>query len=930
MTDLSYDKLKNSSVDEIYNFFQAEYLNIFNDYNYIFKTYSEFLVVIKNIIKDIINNLPNKTSLNYKNYLINQSVIKLNKYVKKSLEQEDKMIIITSYIMQNIDDSQNSLNEFKKLIKWFQLIDYVPDPSIIIELVTNNQKLKKILSKIVEQNLNRMQKYGIESILSEELAFEFLDIYCNVNDVIDNNISYHNDKEDQSGTYLGASAFIKELRAQKLYVLSKEEEKELFIKFNNGDEDAYNKILYHNLRLVLNIANRYINRGLEYEDLIQEGNIGLLTAISRYDVTKGFRFSTYAIWWIRQALMRAIGNNSRNIRVPIHKMEKLNKFWERVKMLESKLGYFPSYAEIAKYLKLKYEEVENNFELLQTPTSLNMKIGEEDVELGDIIPSSFSSNLEDDFISDNLVKEVDDLLVKAGLTEMERAILKYRYGLNYSEEKILEDIGRIYGVTRERIRQKESTAIIKLRKYAETKNFAAYLDNPDKARAQLEKMCSWHYLHPKSSAVYNLSITDDKIIEKPKKAKRRLKTIYEMIPDYSKEEIDAAIARLDENDKQIFYLRNGDDLDNPENKQKVLNLNYSYGLVVDKIKRNLKRPNKIKTIYECLNKYSREEIDKGISMLSDDDKKIIFYRYGNDLEHPVTSPLWNSVKYHGILYVNIFHRIERNIELIKKSKKEGSRLKMPKKLISIYDQLSEYSKEEIDAEIAKLKDEDKKIFYLRNGDNLELPISAPEFNSKMRTRYYSIVNLMKIHLKTNSKYLKGTIYYQLNKLNSNYTKEDYNRAITMLSASEKAIIFARYGEDLDKPIDPKTRKFSYQKVNQVLNRIIIILSKTNEINDVSNDLREFYIRAIELLKSPVLMKLLLNISIKEAIILAIIILSYLENRDININDIANLLEVDVNDLQKDYRRMLLMFKENINNYLNLVLDNLDNNDLLKK
>ena len=260
-----------------------------------------------------------------------------------------------------------------------------------------------------------------------------------------------------------------------------------------------------------------------------------------------------------------------------------------------------------------------------------------------------------------------------------------------------------------------------------------------------------------------------------------------------------------------------------------------------------------------------------------------------------------------------------------KELQEKRKEKMTRKLVTIYEQLSDYSKEEIDAEIAKLTDDNKKIFYLRNGDNLECPTPSIEFTGTMKKKYFNIVNLMRQHLATSSKYLRGTIYWQLNKINPNYSKEDYQKAISMLTDWEKDIIFSRYGEDLEMPIDYKTRKFSYKKVNQVLNHIKRILLKMNKseerkenIPQVSNELREFYIRAIELLKNPLLINLLLDMPVKDAIILAIIILSYIENRNISIEDIANLLEVDIYVIEEDYRRMLLKFKESINDYIDIV------------
>ena len=926
MTELSYDKLKNSSIEEIYESLKEEYINIFKSYNYAFITFNDYLIVIKNILINIISGLLNNPNINYKNYILKQSKIRLNNYIKNKIEN-DNISIINAYITNNININDNELKELKKLIQWFQIIDYIPDPSIIIDLVTNNPKLKEILANIVAKNLNKIQSLGLETVFTDELTFEFLDVYCNVYNIdvnselnIVDDFTFNN--ENWRSTYLGADAIIKELKGQKLYELSKEEERDLFIKFKAGDEEAYNKILYHNLRLVLNIANKYLNHGLEFADLIQEGNIGLLTAIAKYDVSKGFKFSTYATWWIRQSITRAIGNKGKDIRIPIYKMEKLNKFCRQVKELTTKLGYEPSYEEIAKYCHLSYETVKENFVLLQNPTSLNSKINdEEDTELGDFIASPKNSDLEDTIINENLVNEVEDLLVKAGLTEIERTILKYRYGLKYSEEKLLKEIGKIYGVSRERIRQKEAKAIIKLRKCSLTRKFAIYLDNPDKAEAQIEKLRWWHYQHPQSNIVYNIDVNNlnisdlkEKSINIPKKSKRKLKTIYQVIPYYSKEEINQVIAELNEKDKKIFYLRNGDDLEHPKTVEEVYDLNYLYGLVVGKIKRNLRKAKKIKTIYECLYKYSKEEINQGISMLNDKDKTILYYRYGNDLEHPITSNLWNPSQHSRYLYDTIFKRIERNIKLV--SPKITDLPKKPRKKSSktVYEQLSNYSKEEINAEIAKLNEEDKKIFYLRNGDDLENPKSVSEFSNTMKKRYYNIILLLKKHLAPEPLYIRGTIFYQLHRYNSKYTKEEVLNAISMLSPEEKEIITSRYGEDLNIRIDCKNRKYDYSKVRMVLNHILSILANPEE-NNVPKELREFYLRAIVLLKTPLFVNLLLNLSVKEAIVLAIIILSYLENREINLQDMANLLEIDIAYLKEIYYKMLVMFKENINEYL---------------
>ncbi len=898
MADINYDDLNASSINkkikEIYHSYLKDFKKIFQNYEYIFNSYEEYLEKLTNILAQIINNMPIKNSIEYKKYILNQCKIKLDNYIKSLLYSDSKLIILSSFININLSINGNPLNELKKLVKLLNKLDYTPDPNLIIDLINNNAKLKQILANLIAKNLSQIKLYGLDYIFEEELTYEFLDIYCNLME-IDINISTKNmddleesaysEAEKLKGTYYGATAIIKDLKSRELHVLSNEEESELVARIKQGDRKAYDTFLEHNLRLVIKIASRYLNQGVEYEDLIQEGNLGLIKAIERFDGTKGFKFSTYATWWIRQAIVRYIGNTGRNIRLPFHKFEELNKFQYNVIKLASMLGHYPTLDEIVKHLNISYEKAKENFDLIQKTVSLNTKIDDdEESELGDFLPSEKTSKLEDDTILENLVLEMEDLFIKAGLSDMEKTILKYRYGLNYTEEMILEDIGELYGITRERIRQIEARAIIKLRKYPLTKNFAAYLDNPDQSEKKLEKLRIWHYQHPTSNTVYSINVDKIEIhpeetpleIEKKhiSREDKKLKTIFAALPDYSREQILQAISKLPPDDKKIFYMRNGDDLDHPKySSERVANISYRYGLVVAKIKSIIDNK-RIKTIYTCLKNYSKQDVDNAISMLSDEDKKIIYYRYGTDLDHPETTKLWDTQKYSTRLYVTIFRRIKQNIKLSKANNgnlDKSRKRKMSKKLITIYERLKKYSKEDIDNEIAKLSLEDKKIFYLRNGDDLDHPIPSPEFNVEMQSRYYSIVNKIERHL----------------------IKKCSIQALSDVKPS-------------------------------VLRKSLIIDISQDEIienSEVTIELREFYIRALEMLKKPEFMKLFLNLSVKEAIILAIIILSYLEGKNINIVDIANLMETDVKNIKDDVKKVLILFKENIIEYLNYNIDN---------
>lgn len=258
-------------------------------------------------------------------------------------------------------------------------------------------------------------------------------------------------------------------------LLTPEEEIELAIRIGNDDQQAKQRLAEANLRLVVSIAKRYVGRGMQFLDLIQEGNLGLIKAVDKFDYTKGFKFSTYATWWIRQAITRAIADQARTIRIPVHMVETINKVKKTNSQLLHKNGRDPTAEEIAEVLNMPVEKVREIQRVSQEPVSLETPIGEEeDSHLGDFIPDN-DALAPADAASMMLLKEQLNEVLKT-LTLREAKVLSLRFGLEDGHPRTLEEVGSEFGVTRERIRQIEAKALRKLRHPSRSKKLKDFLD----------------------------------------------------------------------------------------------------------------------------------------------------------------------------------------------------------------------------------------------------------------------------------------------------------------------------------------------------------------------------------------------------------------------------------------------------------------------
>ena len=355
----------------------------------------------------------------------------------------------------------------------------------MFEEIKTFEERKKELIELGKKKGSITYEELAEKLKNLELDADSLDDLYNT--LSENNISVVSENEEDDEDPSGVSnelltkdltindpvrMYLKEIGQIKL--LTTEEELELADRITEGDEQAKATLAEANLRLVVSIAKRYVGRGMLFLDLIQEGNIGLMKAVEKFDVTKGYKFSTYATWWIRQAITRAIADQARTIRVPVHMVETINKLARVERQLTLELNREPTEEELSKKMGTSVEKIRDIYKISQEPVSLEIPIGEEDdSHLGDFIPDETNMSPEDFAVNELLKDEISEVLLT--LTEREEKVIRLRFGLEDGRPRTLEEVGQLFGVTRERIRQIEAKALRKLRHPSRSRKLKDYL-----------------------------------------------------------------------------------------------------------------------------------------------------------------------------------------------------------------------------------------------------------------------------------------------------------------------------------------------------------------------------------------------------------------------------------------------------------------------
>lgn len=661
-------------IDDIYNMFSSSFNKIYKKYSFINIDRNEFKSMVRETINETKNNYDGE--IEYEKYLIKALNRKILGLIRLDMKDQTKLFdIINNYINQEFSkdiDYNSAINSFDKLENFLELCECSLTLDIIERLVKENSLINKLLITIYEVDREDIFNDSYEGTYNDLVVY-FIQMFCKVHNI---KIKENEIKYSDMGAFASRSStdiYLREIQNYKL--LTREEELDMIKRYKSGEIEVRDEFLSRNLKLVVSIAKKYLGRGVALIDLIQEGNMGLMKALDEFDLSRECRFSTYATNWIKSYITRYIAGKSRNISLPNHFFYELGIFRKVYTNLEKQLDRKPTISELADKTGKNKDVVLRYFDYLNDTKSLSDKVGDEDdTEFSYFIPSSDES-LETVAIKKDLSSGLTELLNKCHLKPRELEVLMFRYGLNGDGPLTLEEIGRKYNLTRERVRQMESSALMRIRRSPYVKLFAEYTSNPAKSMENIKKMREAYIDNPRS-------FKKDIISEEERKPAPRAKNIYTIFSNsgYTKEELDIAINELSEEEIELLKSRYGEDLTEMptiRNKRNEYTKKFMQELfpklrriiknnreknMDDEAKKGRKGMKTSKNIYEIFSNqgYSKEELDEAIKCLSKSYIDTLKSRYGEDLMGVPTAKL--DKKERSRLYTAIFGRLKKELQ----------------------------------------------------------------------------------------------------------------------------------------------------------------------------------------------------------------------------------------------------------------------------
>ena len=739
----------------------------------------------------------------YKNYLENALHNEMNNQVRKKLKTSDTISLIDNFINENISQSTKPLECLKTIATFLSTYNYEPDIDTLINILNKNAFLTSILKTIVNENMEGFKESSITETVTDELVYSFIKTYCMLNN-IDGEYNGFQDEtgseelidelDDSMETILDNSVkmYLKEIG--KIPLLTISEEKELAKLVANGDKKAKDKLIESNLRLVVSIAKHYLNKGLSFLDLIEEGNIGLMKAADLYDYDKGYKFSTYATWWIRQAITRALADQARTIRVPAHMVEIINKMACIERQLTLKLNREPSIEELAKSMQISIDELKKIKNTTNVTTSLNEIVGDKDnTEIGDFVKSK-DKRPDEIALTNVMQEEVRNMLAKSVLKPKEQEILRLRFGIGYDRSYMLEEIAPKFSCTRENIRRIETRALKKLARSKEIKKYINYIDNKEQALQNLDCIKKEFY----SNRNKKIRVTSPNIKESEEEYMKNQPTIYKIFYNYPKEKVEWALLKLTAEEYELMRLRYGDELNKPVSLVQLRSsINDYYQKLENKIN-EIMLENKVSKTSSTFNGYPKEIISRN---LTKEELLFIKLKYGEDLDSDKPLKLSESeIK-------SFFDIIIRKMRKLLKNK-----ILAPK---NIYQCLKQYPKEDINKILIGLTEEEQAIVKLSfENDNIKierkLTVDEEEYFNKIllpnikklleqEQLKKGCVNKMSVENKSvnkqeqNKREIKkrGKKPKSIYELFNAFSKEQIDEAINILTLKEQEVVKSR-------------------------------------------------------------------------------------------------------------------------------------------